>query len=79
MSQRVLCVINFENGEHVTNFTPWLMEYFDFKRSLYPHPRVEEISLSLGPAFHSFQARFPCCWDNLCDAKGGALGISSYI
>lgn len=59
VSQPVFCVINFENGEHVTNFTPWLMEYFDFKRSLYPHPRVEEISLSLGPTFHSFQPRFP--------------------
>lgn len=74
VSQTVLYAVNFENGEHVTNFTPWLMEYFEFKRSLHPHPRMEGISLSLGLTFHSFQPRFTYGWDNLCDVKGGVPG-----
>lgn len=47
-------MVNFENGGHMTNFTPWLLEYFDFRWSLHPRPRVEEISLSLGLTFTPF-------------------------
>lgn len=48
----------------VTNFTPWLVKYFDSKRSLHPGPGVEGISLSLELTFHSFDPSSAYCWDN---------------
>lgn len=55
----------------VTNFTPWLVKYFDSKRSLHPGPGVEGISLSLELTFHSFDPSSAYCWDN-SDAKSEA-------
>ena len=55
----------------VTNFTPWLVKYFDSKRSLHPGPGVEGISLSLELTFHSFDPSSAYCWDN-SDTKSEA-------
>ena len=55
----------------MANFTPWLMKYFDSKRSLYQCPGVEGTLLSLGLTFHFFEPSSAYCWDN-SDAKGKA-------
>ena len=55
----------------VTNFIPWLMKYFDSKRSLHQCPGVEGTSLSLGLTFHFFEPSSAYCWDK-SDAKGKA-------
>ena len=55
----------------VTNFIPWLMKYFDSKRSVHQCPGVEGTSLSLGLIFHFFEPSSAYWWDN-SDAKGKA-------